>query len=65
MACNFLDDFIYFKKVGDVKHKRCKKGGSMKEKINIEKDDIIIVLLIIILFLIAIGFFKLFYSVPR
>ncbi|SNQ62707.1 hypothetical protein MNV_820012 [Candidatus Methanoperedens nitroreducens] len=54
-----------------LKGKRCKnvedakKGGSMKEKINLEKDDIIIVLLIIILFLIAIGFFKLFYSVPR
>ncbi len=37
----------------------------MKEKLNIEKDDIIIVLLILILFLIAYGFFKLFYSVPR
>ncbi len=36
----------------------------MKEKINLEKDDIIIVLLIIIIFLIVIGFFKLFYSVP-
>ncbi len=36
----------------------------MKEKINIDKDDIIIVLLIIILFLIAYGFFRLFYTVP-
>ncbi len=37
----------------------------MKEKVGLDKDDIIIVLLIIIIFLIAIGFFKLFYSVPR
>ena len=37
----------------------------MLEKINLDKDDVIIVLLIIIIFLIAIGFFKLFYSVPR
>ncbi len=37
----------------------------MKEKINLEKDDIIIVLLIIIIFLIVIGFGALFYSVPK
>ena len=37
----------------------------MKEKINLEKDDIIIVLLIIIIFLIVIGFGAMFYSVPR
>jgi len=37
----------------------------MLEKIKLDKDDVIIVLLIIIIFLITIGFFKLFYSVPR
>ncbi len=37
----------------------------MLEKINLDKDDVIIVLLIIIIFLITIGFFKLFYSVPQ
>jgi hypothetical protein len=37
----------------------------MKEKINLEKDDIIIVLLIIIIFLIVIGFGAMFYSVPK
>jgi len=31
----------------------------------IDKDDVIMVLLIIIIFLLTIGFFKLFYSVPR
>jgi hypothetical protein len=36
----------------------------MKEKLNLDKDDIIIVLLLIILFLIVIGFMRLFYSVP-
>ncbi len=36
----------------------------MKEKISLDKDDIIVVLVIIIVFLITIGFFKLFYSVP-
>ncbi len=35
----------------------------MKEKINLDKDDIIIVLLLIILFLIVIGFMRLFYTV--
>ncbi len=35
----------------------------MKE-INLEKEDIILVLEIVIIFLIVIGFFKLFYSVP-
>ncbi len=33
--------------------------------INIEKDDLVVVLAIIIVLLIAYGFFKLFYSVPR
>ncbi len=33
--------------------------------INLEKDDIVVVLAIIIVLLIAYGFFKLFYSVPR
>jgi len=40
-------------------------GGKMKEKIKLEKDEIIIVLLIIIIFLIVIGFGALFYTVPR
>lgn len=35
----------------------------MKE-IQLEKEDIILVLEIVIIFLIVIGFFKLFYSVP-
>ena len=33
--------------------------------INLEKDDLVVVLAIIIVLLIAYGFFKLFYSVPR
>ncbi len=36
----------------------------MKEKINLEKDDIIIGLLIIIIFLIVMLIGRMFYSVP-
>lgn len=42
-----------------------KKIRNIRGKMNIEKDDVIIVLLIIILLLIVIGFFRLFYTVPR
>lgn len=41
-----------------------KSGWKMKEKINLEKDDIVVILVIIVVIAVAYGFFKLFYSVP-